>query len=81
MSGTTPYGPDSLPLFFRDNDGEYMTDIELRDLFAGMAMSALVMDTRAVAADGTTLVTDHRPDQIASFAYKFADAMLEERSK
>lgn len=47
---------------------EYMTNEEMRDVFAALAMQGLV----------TRGASDNQ-HQIASWAYKVADAMLKER--
>jgi hypothetical protein len=72
-----PYGPESLPLFFRDNDGEYMTDITLRDLFAGMAMQAMVTNAGREHIESIPVA----PSVYSVAAYRLADAMLKEREK
>ena len=54
-----------------------MNDDELRDLFAGLAMQALL------ASGGVTLEVGGGSwhDQLAKTSYELADAMLKERDK
>jgi len=49
----------------------YLTEITLRDLYAGLAMAALIV---AAHADGLT------QDEIAGLAWSHAEAMLTERA-
>ena len=55
-------------------------DMDLRDWFAGQALSALIIQSAGLSQPGETYQKG-RGIRYAERAYEFADAMLEERKK
>ncbi len=67
----------------REGALEIMSDvthgITLRDYFAAKAMASVIESY--VFANNCEIGADHAPRNCASLAYKFADAMIQERTK
>ncbi len=65
----TRYIPDGVMVYKYKEANDAVSDIELRDWFAGMMLQGMLADSE--------LIGDH--EIFAYDAYKFADAMLEAR--
>lgn len=58
---------------------EMASDATLRDYFAAKSISALISGYSRNSGCGPYL--DASPDELAEWAYKYADAMIKERAK